>query len=51
MNLGIIRVEDRPGALAAAVRGGKDKINNVVFHTDYAEVFVKPRGPGVACAA
>ena len=29
--------------MAAAVRGGHDAIDGVIFHTDYAEVCVKPR--------
>ncbi len=29
--------------MAAAVRGGRAAIDGVIFHTDYAEVFVKPR--------
>ena len=29
--------------MAAAVRGGRDAIDGVIFHTDYAEVCVKPR--------
>jgi hypothetical protein len=36
--------------MAVAVRGGKDAIEGVVFHTDYAEVRVKPRFRGLACA-
>ena len=29
--------------MAAAVRGGRTVIDGVIFHTDYAEVCVKPR--------
>ena len=29
--------------MAAAVRGGRAAIDGVIFHTDYAEVCVKPR--------
>ena len=29
--------------MAAAVRGGRTVIDGVIFHTDYAEIFVKPR--------
>ena len=29
--------------MAAAVRGGRTVIEGVIFHTDYAEVGVKPR--------
>jgi putative transposase len=29
--------------MAATVRGGRAAIDAVIFHTDYAEVFVKPR--------
>jgi hypothetical protein len=34
------------GALALAVRGGR--VSGVVFHSDYAEVGVKPRNCGLA---
>jgi transposase InsO family protein len=36
--------------MAAAVRGGRAAIDGVIFHTDYAEVCVKPRICGVACS-
>ena len=29
--------------IATAVRGGRAAVDGVVFHTDYAEVCVKPR--------
>jgi len=29
--------------MAAAVRGGRAVIDGVIFHSDYAEVCVKPR--------
>jgi hypothetical protein len=29
--------------MAVAVRGGKEAIDGVIFHSDYAEVCVKPR--------
>ena len=29
--------------MAAAVRGGRTVIDGVSFHSDYAEIFVKPR--------
>jgi hypothetical protein len=35
--------------IAAAVRGGRDRIDGVIFHTDYAEVDVKPRKRALAC--
>ena len=35
--------------IAAAVRGGRAKMDSVIFHTDYAEVHVKPRSRGLAC--
>ena len=37
--------------MAAAVRGGGPVIDGVIFHTDYAEVGVKPRNRGMACRA
>jgi transposase InsO family protein len=36
--------------MAVAIRGGKQAIAGVVFHTDYAEVCVMPRNAGTACA-
>ncbi|MEP6651162.1 MAG: DDE-type integrase/transposase/recombinase, partial [Lapillicoccus sp.] len=36
--------------MAIAVRGGADAIRGVIFHTDYAEVDVKPRNRELACA-
>ena len=42
--------------MAVTARGGKhaiwhdDEAERVVFHTDYAEVYVKPRSRGLACA-
>jgi transposase InsO family protein len=36
--------------IAAAGRGGRAKIDSVIFHTDYAELHVKPRSRGLACA-
>src|SRR5680860_500332 len=35
--------------MAVAVRGGKEAITGVIFHTDYAEPCVKPRNRGLAC--
>ena len=35
--------------MATAVRGGAANITGVIFHTDYAEVLVKPRVRGLAC--
>ncbi len=35
--------------MAVAVRGGAENITQVVFHTDYADVLVKPRDRGFAC--
>ncbi|MGO9103696.1 MAG: DDE-type integrase/transposase/recombinase [Mycobacterium sp.] len=29
--------------MAATVRGGRAAVDGVIFHSDYAEVFVKPR--------
>ena len=37
-------------AMAVAVRGGAETIIGVILHTDYAEVDVKPRSRGLACA-
>jgi putative transposase len=36
--------------MAATVRRGRQVIEGVVFHTDYAEVGVKPRSRGLSCA-
>jgi putative transposase len=36
--------------MAVAVRGGKAAIAGVIMHTDYAEVFVKPRNRERPCA-
>lgn len=35
--------------IAAAARGGRAQIEAVIFHSDYAEVGVKPRSRGLAC--
>ncbi len=35
--------------MAVAVRGGTDAVGEVIMHTDYAEVRVKPRFRGLAC--
>ena len=35
--------------IAATVRGGRAAIEGVIFHTDYAEVVVKPRSRVLAC--
>ena len=35
--------------MAVAVRGGAQRIRDVVFHTDYAEVLVKPSDRVLAC--
>jgi putative transposase len=37
--------------MAVAARGGKERIKGVIFHTDYAEVCVKPRIHGLACSS
>jgi putative transposase len=36
--------------IAAAARGGRAKIDSVIFHSDYAEAGVNPRSRGLACA-
>ena len=36
--------------VATAVRGGREQVEGVVFHTDYAEPCVKPRNRSFACA-
>jgi hypothetical protein len=38
-------------ALDQSVRTRRGLVAGTVFHTDYAEVFVKPRNPERACAA
>jgi len=37
--------------IAAAARGGRANIDGVIFHSDYAEVSVKPRNAEFAYAA
>ena len=36
--------------MAVAARGGREQVTGVIFHTDYAEVGVKPRNRDNACA-
>ena len=36
--------------IAAAARGGRQAIDGVIFHSDYAESCVMPRIVGIACA-
>ena len=36
--------------IAAAVRGGPEAIDGAIFHSDYAELCVKPRNRVLACA-
>jgi transposase InsO family protein len=37
-------------AMAVAVRGGSANVAGVVFHSDYAEVGVKPENLRMACS-
>jgi hypothetical protein len=47
-----MRTELVTGALdmAVAARGGPAGVDEVIFHSDYAEVCVKPRVRVLACA-
>jgi transposase InsO family protein len=47
-----LRTDGPLDALHASVdcRGGSTNVDGVVFHSGYAEVFVKPRDRGLACA-